>query len=256
MQFKTRTILLLFALSVVFCVNSVNLFSFQVGEKLTFDIKYGIIGAGQATLQVEEMEFRDQIPAYQIVSTARTNRFFDRIFRVRDEIESIIDRENYHSLRFTKRLHEGRYRQHRTHYYYPEQDSSLYLKYSFARREFDEEMIEIPPDTQDILSAFYWFRTQEAVPGDTLRVNVTTDGDNYVANILVHRTETIDTIFGRKECLVIEPDLEGEAIFRQTGNILIWVTNDEHKIPVKLQSRVTFGHFTATLSGAVNVPYQ
>lgn len=93
-------------------------------------------------------------------------------------------------------------------------------------------------------------------PADSLLINVTADGENYTAKVIVHHKETINTIFGEKECLVIEPVLAGEAIFKQTGNIHIWITNDEHKIPVKLQSRVVFGNFTATLSEAENVPYE
>ena len=234
---------------------SPQLYSFMDGEKLTFDIKYGFIGAGQATLHAEEINYRDNIPAYKITSTARTNRFFDRIFKVRDEIESIMDKERLVSHQYTKRLEEGRYRQYRIHYYYPEHGYTHYMRYSFSDQTFTEERLEIPSETQDILSAFYWFRMQNAAPGDTLIVNITTDGENYDAGIVVNRKETIKTIFGQKECLVIEPLLEGEALFQQTGSIYIWVTNDEYKIPVRLESKVIFGSFTATLSEAKNVPY-
>src|SRR5690554_52477 len=229
--------------------------SFMDGEKLTFDIKYGFIGAGQATLHVEDISYRDNTPAYKITSTARTNRFFDRIFKVRDEIESIMDKEKLVSYQYTKRLEEGRYRQYRIHYYYPEHGYTHYMRYSFSDQTFTEERIEIPAETQDILSAFYWFRMQDAAPGDTLTVNVTTDGENYDAAVVIDRKETIKTIFGQKECLVIEPILEGEALFQQTGIIYIWVTNDQYKIPVRLESKIIFGSFTATLSSAKNVPY-
>jgi hypothetical protein len=70
----------------------------------------------------------------------------------------------------------------------------------------------------------------------------------------VHRVENVKSIFGTVECLVIEPKLQGEAVFKQTGRILIWVTNDAYKIPVKLESKVSFGSFVATLVQARNVP--
>lgn len=117
-------------------IDAAPLFAFQDGEKLTFNINYGIISAGQATLEIKEIDFREDTPAYQITSTARTNRFFDRIFKVRDEIESIMDRESLTSHRFTKRLREGRYRQHRIHFYYPEQEFSIYMRYSFPIESF------------------------------------------------------------------------------------------------------------------------
>lgn len=229
---------------------------YLIGEKLTFDIKYGIISAGEASLEVNSLLHQDTIPSIQIISKARTNSFFDRIFRVRDEIESVFDREKLVSYRFTKRLQEGRYRQFRIHYYYPHQNLSVYMRYSYSRQEFQEETMDIVDNTHDILSAFYWLRHQDLEPGISKFVNVTADGENYVAEIIVHETEVIDTIFGKKECLKIEPVLKGDALFKQTGNIHIWITNDEYKIPVKLQSRVIFGSFHAILSKAENVPYQ
>jgi hypothetical protein len=236
-------------------INDASSPTFRDGEKLTFDIKYGFVTAGQATLEVEETVFRDNVPVYQITSKARTTSFFDRIFKVRDEIESIMDKETLLSHRFTKRLNEGRYQQYRIHYYYPEQGFTKYLRYSFKDRKFNEEELEILEETQDILSAFYWIRKQDLKPDSSQFVNVTADGRNYTAEVKVHRTETLKTIFGSKECLVLEPILEGDAIFKQTGSILIWVTNDEYKIPVKMTSQVTFGSFTANLTAAKNVPY-
>lgn len=232
-----------------------SLFSFKDGEKLVFDVKYGFINAGQATLGVETTTFRDTVDVYQITSTARTNRFFDHFFKVRDEIESIMDKEGMYSHRFTKRLREGGYRQHRIHFYYPDQGFTIYSRYSYSEGRFNQERMDIPGRTQDILSAFYWVRTQELVPDSSIYVHVTADGRNYNAEVKVHPPEIVDTIWGEKECLILEPVLEGEAIFKQTGDIYIWVTNDEHKIPVKLRSKIVFGSFYAHLSEAYNVPY-
>jgi len=232
-----------------------SLYSFRDGEKLVFDIKYGLITAGQATLSVEETTLRDTVAVFQITSKARTNSFFDRIFKVRDEIESIMDKEYLFSHRFTKRLQEGKYRQYRIHFYYPEHGFTLYSRYNYKTGSFDEERIDIPGRTQDILTAFYYVRLQELVPNTSIYVHVTADGRNYNAEVKIHPPEMIKTIWGDKECLKLEPILKGEAIFKQTGEIYIWVTNDEYKIPVQLQSKIVFGSFYARLSEAFNVPY-
>ncbi|HPR17699.1 MAG TPA: DUF3108 domain-containing protein, partial [Candidatus Cloacimonadota bacterium] len=131
---------------------------------------------------------------------------------------------------------------------------TIYTK--FGKKGTKEKRMDIPPYTQDIFSAFYYYRLQEFGVGDTLVINVTADGRNYPARVVAHRLETIDTIFGEKECIVVEPILEGEAIFKQTGEIYIWLTNDEDKIPVLLSSKIIFGHFKAILTEAENVPYK
>ena len=216
------------------------------GERLVFDIKYGLVTAGEATLNLQKIQHQEN-EAWRIFSTAETNSFFDRVFRVRDTIESISTSDSLMSLVFTKRLSEGKYRQHRIHQNYFDQNLSIYSNFRFNRGVWEESRIEIPSGTYDLLSAFYQVRTMDMVPGQTIPINVTTDGKNYNALVNVLRKETINTVLGRVECLVIEPALEGEAIFQQTGDIHIWLTNDDRKIPVLLQSKVIFGHFRAIL---------
>ncbi|MBC8385713.1 MAG: DUF3108 domain-containing protein [Candidatus Cloacimonetes bacterium] len=232
------------------------LLSFENDEKLIFKIKYGVITAGEASLTLSETAYRDSISCYKITSLANTNSFFDKIYKVRDVIESIWDKDKLVSHKFTKNLKEGKYRQRRTHLYYPEQNLSFYLKYSRRTKKYDQTRMDIPVNTQDILSSFYWFRLQDLEVGKTFTINVTADGRNYPANVVVHRKEKIKTIFGKKECFVVEPILEGEAIFKQTAKIYIWLTADEYKIPIRLQSTIIFGSFKAILIDAENVPYQ
>ncbi len=110
--------------------------------------------------------------------------------------------------------------------------------------------------TQDVLSAFYYVRNQNLTPGKHLSVNITIDGRSVATSVLVHRREKVKTIFGTINCLVIEPKLKKEGVFRQSGKITIWVSDDAYKIPVKLESAVSFGSFVAVLKEAKNVPYK
>ncbi|MCF7793083.1 MAG: DUF3108 domain-containing protein [Candidatus Cloacimonetes bacterium] len=239
---------------ILLTIFSVSLLAFQPGEKLTFEIKYGVISAGEATLQIEDHTYRDSIETYRITSLANTNSFFDHVYKVRDRLESIWRKRGLVTLRFTKKLREGSYRQHRIHFYYPDQNFTIYTK--IKKKKTSQERMEIADKTQDIFSAFYYYRLQDFSVGDTLVINVTADGRNYPAKIVAHRLETIETIFGDKECIVVEPILEGEAIFKQTGEIYIWLTYDEHKIPVLMSSKIIFGHFKAILKDAENVPFK
>lgn len=240
----------LFVLLIILSITSLH--AFKDGEKLTFDIKYGLVTAGQAVLETKSITFNN-IPAWRITSDTQTNTFFDKLFKVRDHIESIWQKENLISLKFSKQMNEGNYRQHRIHLYFPKQKTSTYNRYNFKKKTWRERTISIPDNTQDIFSAFYLARLQHLDVNKPLIINVTTDGKSHKAKVLVLRKERINTIFGNVECLVIKPDLLGEAIFKQSGEILIWITNDEHKIPVKMESKVIFGSFKAILTNASNV---
>ncbi len=224
------------------------------GEKLTFTIKYGVISAAEATLEIKSTTLENQ-PVWLISSNARTYPFFDSVFKVRDVVQSWWEKENLRSLRFSKRLNEGRYKQYRVHTYDHEKKTSTYKRWNFKNQVFRTREIAIPANTQDILSSFYYIRQQKLAPGNKVPVTITTDGKSYSTQVIVHKRETIDSIFGKKSCLVIEPMLKGESVFKQSGKILIWVTDDAYKVPLKLTSQITFGAFTATLKGAEKVPY-
>ncbi|MFB3844343.1 MAG: DUF3108 domain-containing protein [Candidatus Cloacimonadaceae bacterium] len=244
--------LIFFLISLIFAINLHSVIT--DGEKLTFTIKYGIINAAEATLEIKSTKL-DDTPVWKITSNARTYPFFDSVFKVRDVVESWWEKENLRTLCFSKRLNEGTYRQYRVQTYDHNKKTAIYKRWNFKKGTFKTNEVPIPANTQDILSAFYYVRQQDLYPGKNVLVDISTDGESYRTQVVIHRRETIDSIFGKKQCLVIEPQLKSEAIFKQSGRILIWITDDPYKIPLKLTSQITFGAFTAVLKSAENVPY-
>ncbi|MDP2173189.1 MAG: DUF3108 domain-containing protein [Candidatus Cloacimonadaceae bacterium] len=233
---------------------SLSALAFRDGEKLVFDVRYGLVSAAEATLEVKSDVYRGR-EVWHLSTKARTYPFFDVFFRVRDTVESWWDKESLLPHKFAKNLQEGTYRQHRIHHFDHNQKSTTYQKWSFKDKRFNSEQLEIPITTQDVLSAFYHVRNQELKPGKRLTMSITSDGRSLSTDIVVHRREKVKSIFGTIQCLVIEPKLKGEGVFKQSGKITIWITDDAFKIPVKLESAVTFGSFVATLKTAENVPY-
>ncbi len=58
-----------------------SLNAFEIGEKLIFSVSYGIISAGEASLEVTEHTFKDSIPTYRILSKAKTNSFLIKFLK-------------------------------------------------------------------------------------------------------------------------------------------------------------------------------
>ncbi|MDD2231053.1 MAG: DUF3108 domain-containing protein, partial [Candidatus Cloacimonetes bacterium] len=235
-------------LAVVLLLLATSMFAapFMDGEKLTFDVKYGIINAAEATLEARTSLYQGN-PVWHISTNASTHKFFDRIFKVRDRVESWWDKDTLLPYKFSKNLQEGNYRQHRVHIYNHKTLKSTYQKWNYKNSNFDNTVMDISPDTQDILSAFYSVRFTRLAVGKSVFINITADGREMRTEVVVHKREKVKTIFGTVNCLMIEPLLRSEAVFKQSGRILIWVTDDEYKIPVKLESKITIGSFVAYL---------
>ncbi|MFA7056650.1 MAG: DUF3108 domain-containing protein [Candidatus Cloacimonadales bacterium] len=237
---------------------ALSLGAIQDDEKLTFDIRYGIVSAAEAELHARHIIHTDSIyteptHALKVSSNAQTYSFFDIFFKVRDSIISISDQTSGEAIYYEKNLREGGYKQRRLHYYDRVNENCIYQRWRYKQNEFVTSNIPITKDTYDFLGAFYHIRGQELEVGDTLTMTMSGDGSTFDAQIVVHKRENLKTIFGKLECLKIEPQLVGETIFKNSGRIFIWLTDDEFKIPVKMESEVKFGSFVAELKDAKNV---
>ena len=240
----------------------INNNAFQVGEKLTFKVRYGVIKAGEAT-----MEVKDKVPignreAYEIISTARSTGTFDFFFKVRDRVESYIDTQGLFSWKFNKKLREGSYKFDLLVDYDQYNGKALI---DMIRYNDDEPLtidkkenftVKIPPYVLDILAAFYYVRTQKLRLGIPIYL---TNHDNkkvYDLRVIVQKRETIKVKAGKFKCIMVQPQLRGEAIFKQKGELWVWLSDDQYKIPVQMKSAVFVGSITTELTKieGINLP--
>ena len=207
------------------------------GEFAQFAVKYGIIRAGTATLSVDEATFAGR-PALHLVSTARSARFFDRIFRVDDRVESFTSADAQRSYRFERHIREGSYRK----------DEVVVFNHDLGKAVYsDGEKVDLVQDALCVLGAFYWVRTRDLQPGTDLHLNNHLDRENRRLRVRVLRRETVEVPAGTFPCVVVEPMLESAGIFRSEGSLTIWLTDDARRLPVRMRSKVKVGAITAEL---------
>ena len=210
---------------------------FGEGELLTFAIQYGLIYAGDATLEVRNVAMLDSAKAYHIISTARTSSAFDHVFKVRDRHDSFVDYENLFSLSFEKHLREGKFKR----------DEKVVFDQKNHVAIYSDKRVPIAPNTQDFLSAVYYARTLPLEVGQAIAMANHTRGKNYPIYVKVLRRERIKVPAGEFDCLVVEPILQTSSLFEQKGKLTIWITDDTVKMPVLLRSKVVIGAFEAVL---------
>lgn len=212
--------------------------AFGVNEKFTFEINYGFINAGGATMEVARLIEYNNRPCYQTVTRAFSNNFFSTFYKVDDRVESIVDAIGIFSWRFEKNLQEGSYRADRQYTF----DQHLNLVYS------GKDTIEVAPFTQDALSVLYYVRTQELEVGKSIFVDNFTDGEKYSLEVKVLEKEEITVPAGTFDCIVVEPLLQSVGVFRHEGKLKVWLTDDRLKMPVLMKSKVLVGSISAELS--------
>ena len=211
--------------------------AFDIGEKLTFVIRYGPIKAGNAIMSIPDTVHVRGVPCYHIVSEAFSNKFFSSFYRVHDVAESHTDMKGIFSWHFEKHLREGKYKADR----YVDFDHFNHV----AVRGKDS--LAVPPFVQDVLSALYFIRTQDLVVGQPISVDNYSDNKLYPLEVKVHKKERKRVRAGEFDCVVVEPILKAAGIFEHKGQLWVWLTDDERRIPVMMKSKILIGSIIAEL---------
>jgi len=207
-------------------------FAFSTGEHLEFDVMYGMIRAGTATMSIPDTQWIHSRPCYHLVATAKSSAFFSKFFEVDDRVESWVDMEGIFSWRLGKHIREGRYKRNRYEIYNPFQNVVYYKK----------DTIPTPSYVCDILCTFYYIRLCTLDVGKSVEFYSFGDGKVYPLRVVVHREDTVTVPAGTFRCIVVEPLIQGEGLlFRQKGRLLVWLTQDDRHIPVLMRSKATFG---------------
>jgi hypothetical protein len=212
--------------------------AFGVGEKLTFEVKYGFISAGTASMEVTRLVEYENRPCYQIITRARSNSFFSSFYKVEDRVESIVDATGIFSWRFEKNLREGSYRSDRQ-YSFDQVNHSVVYK---------GDTIEVEPFVQDALSTLYYVRTQPLEVGKSVFFNNFIDGRKYDLEAKVLKRETVTIDAGTFDCLVVEPITQSVGLFKHEGRLRVWLTDDRLRMPVLMKSKVVVGSIAVELT--------
>jgi hypothetical protein len=214
--------------------------AFTVGERLVFDVGYSFIIAGEAVMTVPRIDTIDGRACYQILFTVNSTPSFSWIFKVEDRYETMVDVEGLFPWRFSQRIREGSFAR--------DFEASFDHRRGVAR--VGEKEYPIPPNVQDIISAFYFARTLDYSamrPGQkTIMANFYKD-TTYSLAIKFLGYQRIDVDAGKFDCVLVEPLITEGGLFKAEGRIIIWMTNDERKIPVKVSTKVAIGSIDSEL---------
>lgn len=211
---------------------------FRAGEWLKFSVQYGVIHAGTAYLEVPEVREWKGRPIFHFLARAESNSFFSKIYRVRNRIDSYWDADGRFTWRYSEDRHEGDHRF---------RDVIVFDHDRNEARYGNGQTFPIPPQVQDALSAFYYTRFQPLPVGGSIVFDYHASKKSAPLQVRILGREQIETPAGKFKCVVIEPVLSAGGIFKNNGRLVIWMTDDERRMPVLMKSKVIIGSISALL---------
>ena len=220
---------------------------FAAGERLTFRMTYARLLAGRAYVAVGEEE-REGRPVFRLTLDVRSEGFFAWLFRFRvdDHTVAFWDPATGCSLGIEKRLREGRARR--------DQVVRIDPATGVARVEdakIKQTLFQVGACTLDVFSAFFVARLKGLGRGGGLTVRVFDNGKLYDLPFrhIGYESLNLPPPLGRRVLTqVAEPVVpKGSGLFAQEGRLLVWVTSDARRIPVRIRTKVPIGSVSGDL---------
>lgn len=212
---------------------------FQSGERLTYDISWLNISAGTAVMEVLDGAPRGSLT---LLATTRSNPMVTKFYPVDNRVESQIDGETLLPQRMSFRRREGK-KKNDFEYTFRHKDGTV-----LAVKDGNAETLAIPPDAQDAISCLYYVRRSLALkPGSAMTLNVHHDKKTYTLDVRVEEIERIKGPWGVRDAARLLVVMPFQGIFLNQGNVRVWLSTDDRRIPLRMKAKVIIGSITADL---------
>jgi hypothetical protein len=215
---------------------------FQVGEQLTYEISWLKITAGTAVMAVSGAGTDGGRPLAKLITTAQSRPAISKFFPVDNRVESIVDPATLFPEHLLFKRREGKKKEDVEYTFHQKEGKVTVVKGGKT------ETLEMPSGTQDVISCLYYARSELSLqPGSVLTMNVYHDKKNRKLDVRVEEIETVSGPWGEVETARVLVVMPFQGLFLNQGNIRVWLTKDDRRIPVRMKAKVIIGSIVADL---------
>lgn len=221
--------------------------AFQPGEKMTFDVYYNWgfvwVHAGEASFHINEKNYNGK-KGYYLIATGNSLKSYDWFFKVRDTLMAYFDNEKFRTLFAEKKTLEGNYCTSESYLF---NYTTNKVDYSFRHPDKAPKKytMSLKPCQFDLLTATYFARALDFTSYklyDKIPINLFIEEKPYSLYIRYLGKEIAeDNKKRRYNTLKFSAMLVEGTIFKSGEDLVVWVTDDENKIPVKVEAKILVG---------------
>lgn len=225
-----------------------NLNLYKNGEKLTYKGSFSKLllrGIDIADLSFTVYNSPDK-EGFFIKAEAKSKGTLLKLFSFSfyQKVESTVDGDSLSILKTVKRDEQGdRVRESEAIFDYAS-DKVTYVETNPKDPQRPPRRVAsaINDETQDLLSGIYALRRLPFAVGKDFILSVSDSGMVYNVPVRVTGREKQKTILGKVMCWRIEPEIFGEnRMIEQKGDMTIWITDDNRRLPVRSKIETTLG---------------
>lgn len=197
-------------------------FWFPVGEEIDYEVYWGIFMVGEATAKAEWIN-RDGRRFLSLSMKAQSNGIVEKLYPVKEILQTVIDPATFLPLSFEKESHEGSHHYHElTTFDHAAKKGHWKSLLKDKQKDFD-----IEADTRDLMGLMYWIRKEPIREEETRTYRVMTDEKMYELIVEAGRTEKVALKdYGKVSCIKMEPKGKFNGMFVRKGRMFLWLSDD------------------------------
>jgi uncharacterized protein DUF3108 len=219
---------------------------FAAGELLTYDVSWSnFLTAGSATVAVKEKRPSNGSVAYEIIADGRPTSLLSRLYKLYYKAETLLDAYTLLPQRSSVYSEEGRRTKTKLTTFDHRRGTGVFEVQPGAASKKD---MTLPPDTLDALGVIFVLRASPLKTGTKMTLHVANDGEILNVEAAIGRRERVQTGIGSLDAFRITPAIvRGEE---QARAMTMWISDDQRRLPVKLEAELPVGSFVLTLTSA------
>jgi hypothetical protein len=221
-------------------------------EALEYGIEWRLIPAGTAKLSWAALpsagSSSPNAPASEIRLHLESAGLVSRLFRVSDDYTATLGQNLCAQSTFLS-AHEGNRNKETRVVFDARTHKAGYIEKDLLKNSTINHEIEIPACVHDVIGGLLVLRNLRLEPGKTAQIPLS-DGKKFVqAKVESQRREELKTDLGTFKTIRYEVFVFDNVLFKRSGHLHIWLTDDEWRLPVQLQVhfQITIGTITFRL---------
>lgn len=229
--------------------------AFGFGESADYTIYYNLgamwVSAGSVNFTVDSTQIRSK-KYYHIKSEGQTFKKYDWVYKVRDKYEVVANIEPFRPVRFKRDVNEGRTEIYEDYVFNHKSKQVVTLRKENRKADFVKDTVPFSTCSFDVLSMIYVARNLDysnLKDGDVLPITLFLDNEEHESYIRYLGKENIEVEgLGTYRCIKFKPLLIEGTIFNAGEDMTVWVTDDEAKVPILIDTPILVGSIKARLN--------
>jgi hypothetical protein len=210
-------------------------------EVLSYTVEWRFVHAGDV-----QLTWRPEGAGWAARLRLESAGMVSRFYAVDDDYTSLLDQQLCADS-LSLKAKEGKRRHETTVTFDAASHKASYRDRDLVNNVVVSHETDIQPCSHDVIGALYALRRLRLEPGRSTEIPVSDGNKAVMAKVEAQERETVKIASGTYKTIRYEAFLFNNVLYRRRGRLLVWITDDDRRLPVQIRIRMPFYVGTVTL---------